>query len=89
VDGKSDKLILLDRAQVLTEDDKKKLQRLVPPPLELRGHQTIGRIHRILLAARVCGLEARPLQRQLQLSPGGPCLTRLGVERPDRRSDAE
>jgi hypothetical protein len=30
-------------------------------------HRTIGRIDSIILSARMRGLEARPLQRQLQL----------------------
>ena len=47
------------------------LQRLVPPPLELAGDQTIRRIHSIVLPACMCGFEARPLQGKLQLSPGG------------------
>ena len=34
-------------------------------------------------------LEARPLQRKVQLSPGGRRLARQRVERPDRRVDAE
>ena len=33
--------------------------------------------------------EARPLQRQLQLPLGSRRLARLGVERPNRRIDAE
>src|SRR6266851_2574062 len=65
------------------------LQCLVPAPLELAGHQTIGGIDSIVLPARMRGLEARPLQRQLQLPLGGRRLARLGIERLDRRIDAK
>ena len=37
------------------------LQRLVPAPLELASHQTIGGIDSIVLPARMRGLEARLL----------------------------
>src|SRR5712671_2040938 len=65
------------------------LQRLVPAPLELTGNQTIGGIDSIVLPARMRGLEACPLQRQLPLPLGGRRLAGLGIERLDRRFDAE
>src|SRR5260370_25798404 len=47
------------------------------------------RIDSIVLPARMRGLEARPLQRQLQLPLGGRRLPRLSIERLDRRFNAE
>jgi hypothetical protein len=37
----------------------------------------------------MCGFETRRLQCKLQLSPGGRRFARQGVERADRRGDAE
>ena len=47
------------------------LQRLVPAPLKLTGHQTIGGIDGIVLSTGMGGLVPRLLQRQLELSLRG------------------
>jgi hypothetical protein len=52
------------------------LQCLIPAPLELAGDPTVGGID-IVLSAGMRGLEARPLQRQLQLPRRQVC--RLGI----------
>jgi hypothetical protein len=63
----------------VTLDPMHDLQRFVPAPLKLASYQTIGGIDRIVLSARMRSLEARSLQRQLQLPLGGRRLARLGI----------
>jgi hypothetical protein len=52
------------------------LQRFVPAPLKLTGHQTIGGIDGIVLSTGMGGLVPRLLQRQLELSSEEAAKTR-------------
>src|ERR1700757_4949004 len=58
----------LHQLLTLSLAQRRGLPRLVPAPLKLTGHQTIGGIDGIVLSTGMSGLVPRLLQRQLELS---------------------